>query len=208
MYVKTRVAVICQGSADLKVCRLALAVTAGAWDAGAEVRVRLVGPVSPPDDARSSPEWAEVLCESEGIPEASPDDLEWADVVLFGTPTRDGTVVGELKHFIDATIPLWKDGKLAGKVYGVFTGAAAHPLGRGTRMLSLADVFAFWGGVIVPAAGRGAIQLRGDADESSSAAMTQTPTEAELAAARDQGRQAAVTGHALKAARRALADVA
>ena len=39
--------------------------------------------------------------------EASLDDLDWADVVLFGTPTRFGNVASQLKAFIDTTGPLW-----------------------------------------------------------------------------------------------------
>ena len=208
MSVKTRVAVICQSVADPRVYHLAMAATAAAWDAGAEVRVRRVGEVAAPDGARANPECEEILRDCEYIPEATPADLEWADVALFGTPTRDGAVVGHLKRFIDATVPLWKEGKVASKVYGVFTGAARRE-GTGTRLLSLADVFAYWGGIVVAPAGPAVLVRRDAAPCAPAAARTvPIPTEAELAAAREQGRQAAEAAHALKAARCALADVA
>lgn len=205
MYAKTKVAVICQGVADPRVYCLAMAATGAAWDAGAEVRVRRVGEVTPPAEARSNPAWLEILRDCEYIPEASPDDLEWADVALFGTPTRDGAVVGHLKRFIDATVPLWKDGKVAGKVYGVFTGGAARREGSGTRLLSLADVFSYWGGIVVTPGAAAPLPGRELARDASADA---TPTESELAAAREQGHQAAEAAHTLKAAQRTLADVA
>ena len=209
MYLKTKVAVICQSGDDPRVYRLALAATAGAWDAGAEVRVRLVGEVTPPEHAVSSPEWAEILCDSEGIPQATVDDLEWADVVLFGTTARDGTVLGSLKEFVDATIPLWKQGKLANKMYGLFTGAAVRRDETATRLLTLADVFDFWGGIVVTPDDVGPLRLPNDTGRRPSAgATTQTPTGAQLAAARDQGRRAAELAHRRLAARRTLADVA
>jgi NAD(P)H dehydrogenase (quinone) len=210
MYLKTKVAVICQGGDDPTVYRLALAAAAGAWDAGAEVRIRLVGEVTPPDDARPSPEWAEVLRDSEGIPPAHPDDLEWADVVLFGTPARGGTVLGSLKEFIKSAVPLRREGRLANKVYGVFTGLPIDRDRSETRLLSLADVFDLWGGTVVTPGGAHAPQPRTDIapDRSARTTVVPTTTEAALAAARDQGRLAAVTAHRLMAARRALVDVA
>jgi hypothetical protein len=41
----------------------------------------------------------------------------WADVVLFGTPTRFGNPASQLRAFLETTGPLWFQGKLADKVY-------------------------------------------------------------------------------------------
>jgi NAD(P)H dehydrogenase (quinone) len=187
MYLKTKVTVIWESESDPTVYRLAMAAAAGAWDAGAEVRVRRVGQVTPPDDARSRPDWGDILCDGEEIPHASLDDLEWADVVLFGTSAPDGAVLGSLKDFIRSAVPLKKAGKLASKVYGVFTGLPAHRDRGETRLLSLPDVFDLWGGVVVTPGDAGA------------------PRRSE--AARDYARRAAEVAHRLGAAR-TLADVA
>ncbi len=58
---------------------------------------------------------------------ATPEDVEWADAVIFGTPTRFGNVSSQLKQFIDTLGGLWAEGKLADKVT-----AASSPAPRPT----------------------------------------------------------------------------
>ena len=48
---------------------------------------------------------------------ATAEDIDWADVVLFGTPTRYGNVAAQLKQYLDTLGPLWAQGRLADKVY-------------------------------------------------------------------------------------------
>jgi NAD(P)H dehydrogenase (quinone) len=55
-------------------------------------------------------------------PIATLDDLEWADGVTFGTPTRFGNVAAQLKQFIDQAGHLWQQGRLADKVATSTTG--------------------------------------------------------------------------------------
>jgi hypothetical protein len=50
---------------------------------------------------RSNPAWREHALETRGLPEASLDDLGWADAYAFGTPTRYGNVSSQLKQFVD-----------------------------------------------------------------------------------------------------------
>ena len=57
---------------------------------------------------------------------AAPADLDWADVVLLGTPTRFGNVASQLKQFLDQLGPLWAEGKLADKVYAGFVSASTR----------------------------------------------------------------------------------
>ena len=47
-------------------------------------------------------------------------DAEWADAIIFGTPTRFGNVSSELKAWVDSLGGLWFQGKLNGKVGSVF----------------------------------------------------------------------------------------
>ena len=208
MYVHVKVAVIYH-SVTAQVCRLALAATDGAWDTGGEVRVRRLGQLAPLGEMHLRPEWVDVLRDTECLPEASPADLEWADVALFGAATPYGAALDRLTQFIDATVPLWRAGKLAEKVYGAFTPAATVHGGPNGRLVSLADVFHHWGGIVVSLRPCDPISRQiGEPDGTTLLARRGAPLAAELAAARSQGRRATETARALKAGRRLLAEVA
>lgn len=201
---KVNVAVIYY-SATGNVYRLARAGGEGAEQAGADVRLRKVHELAPPEAIQSNPQWARVAEETRNVPEASLDDLDWADVVLLGTPTRYGTIAAPLKQFIDTTGPLWHQGKLAGKVYSAFTSAATAHGGHESTLLSLAHVFYHWGGVIVPPGYTDPVQFQvgnpyGVSFQSSRDGAG--PGDIVLAAARYQGRRAVEIAAALKAGRR------
>ena len=151
MYVRVKVVVICHGE-TAPAWRLALAATEGAWDAHGEGRLRRLGRRVPAADTRELREWDELLRDATCIPEATPADLAWADVVLLGTSAPDGLVVDRLRRFVDAATPLWHDGGLAGKIFGAYTGRADPPARSGSRLATLADVFRQWGGLVVPLA--------------------------------------------------------
>lgn len=82
--------------------------------------------------------------------EAGNDDMEWADVVLFGTPSHYGTIASGLKVFIDGTGELWRSGRLADKVYGAFVSSASTHGGQETTLTNFTTIFSHWGGIIVP----------------------------------------------------------
>jgi NAD(P)H dehydrogenase (quinone) len=111
---------------------MAQAAVEGAEKGGAQVRLRKVA-------------GAET-----DVPEATLEDLEWADVVLFGTPTRFGNPASQLRAFIESAGPLWYDGRLAGKVYGAFTASNTAHGGQESTILALGNTFYHWGGIIVP----------------------------------------------------------
>ncbi|RLQ01910.1 NAD(P)H-dependent oxidoreductase, partial [Micromonospora sp. CV4] len=77
------------------------------------------------------------------------DDLAWADVAIFGAPTRYGMIAAQLKQFIDTTGPLWGQGALANKVYSGFTSTGTAHGGHETTLTSLFNVFYHWGGIVV-----------------------------------------------------------
>jgi NAD(P)H dehydrogenase (quinone) len=81
---------------------------------------------------------------------ASNDDMEWADVVLFGTPSHYGTIAAGLKTYIDSTGDLWRAGRLADKVYGAFVSSASTHGGQETTLTNFTTIFTHWGGIIVP----------------------------------------------------------
>lgn len=208
MYVHVKVAVIYDGETE-RVCRLALAAARGARVARGEVRLRRLGRLPWSETTYAPPALVRMLRLTERVPEASPADLEWADVALFGMAMPYGVVLDRLTRFIDATVPLWQGGKLTGKVYGAFSAAATAHGGRDHRLVSLTDVFHHWGGIIVPLRGRDPIgPRRCDADGASTSESPRAWRDAEVDAAWRQGRRATETAHALKAGHQLHADVA
>lgn len=130
--------------------KLAAAVAEGAEEVGAEVRLRRVQELAPEEAIAANPAWAAHRDKTQGvIPEASLEDLLWADGLAFGTPTRFGNPSAQLKQFIDATGGLWLAGKLADKVATSFTSAANRHGGMESTILALNNVFYSWGAIIV-----------------------------------------------------------
>jgi NAD(P)H dehydrogenase (quinone) len=127
----------------------AKAVAEGAKAAGAEVRVRLVTETAPAAAIDSNPKWREFVDRTAKEPRASLDDLEWADAIVFGTPTRFGNVAAQLKQFMDTSGGLWFQGKLANKVYAAFTSAMNTHGGQESTLLALYTTIYHFGGYIV-----------------------------------------------------------
>jgi NAD(P)H dehydrogenase (quinone) len=117
--------------------------------AGAEVRLRHVAETAPDEAIESQDAWVEHRREVEGEPVAAPGDLEWADAVLLGTPTRFGSAASQLQAFIDTLGPLWQEGGLADKVYAGFTASQTQHGGQETTLLNLYTNFMHWGGIVV-----------------------------------------------------------
>lgn len=128
---------------------LAKAVEKGAREAGAETRVRIVHETAPNEAIDSNPNWRKFVDEQKDSPIATLDDLEWADGIIFGTPTRFGNVSAQLKAFIDSSGPLWVQGKLANKVYAGFTSAMNAHGGQESTLLALFNTIYHFGGFIV-----------------------------------------------------------
>ena len=138
-------------SRDGSVEALAKAVSEGAREAGAEVRLRRVPDLVSTDVMAKVPGWEErskrMLAEY-GAPTHA--DVEWADGIIFGTPTRFGNTSAELKAFIDSLGGLWFQGKLNGKAAGAFTSTAGPHGGNETTVVSLFIPMAHLGFIIVP----------------------------------------------------------
>jgi NAD(P)H dehydrogenase (quinone) len=81
---------------------------------------------------------------------ATLDDLEWADGVAFGSPTRFGNVAAQLKQFIDQAGRLWQEGKLADKVATAFTSSQTTHGGQESTILALNNTLYHWGMLILP----------------------------------------------------------
>ncbi|MEV5177520.1 NAD(P)H:quinone oxidoreductase [Streptomyces flaveolus] len=117
--------------------------------AGAEVRLLKVAELAPQAAIDSNPAWAANHAATANIPEATTADIEWADAVIFGTPTRFGNVSSQLKQFIDTLGGLWAQGKLADKVYSGFVSTATDHAGHESTLLALYNSVHHFGGIIV-----------------------------------------------------------
>jgi NAD(P)H dehydrogenase (quinone) len=191
-------------SATGTVHTLARAVAEGAEKAGAVVRLRKVAESAPPEAIKARPEWRQHLADTADIAEATLDDLDWADAVLFGTPTRFGNPASQVRAFIESTAPLWIQGRLAGKVYSAFTASNTAHGGQESTILTLGNTFYHWGGIIVPPGYADPIQFKsGNPYGTSHVAGSGEPDEVILESARFQGRRAVDTAAALKIGRAA-----
>ncbi|GAA4907673.1 NAD(P)H dehydrogenase (quinone) [Stackebrandtia albiflava] len=117
---------------------------------GAQVRLRKVRELAPDSAIESNEDWKRHRAETQDVPEASMDDLEWADVLLLGSPTRYGLPTSQLKQFIDQSGPLWESGKLVNKVASSFTTSATSHGGQESTILAINNTFYHWGCIIVP----------------------------------------------------------
>src|SRR5215467_3145185 len=183
-------------SRDGSVEALAKAVSEGAREAGAEVRLRRVPDLVSPGVMSKVPGWEErsrrMLAEY-GAPTAA--DAEWADGIIFGTPTRFGNTSAELKAFIDSLGGLWFQGKLNGKAAGAFTSTGGPHGGNETTVVSLFIPMAHLGFIIVPNGYTHEKTFQGHGTPYGSSAVSgqssTPPTPDDLAVAKHQGARVA-----------------
>ena len=145
----TRIAVIYY-SATGNVHALARAVAQGAADEGAEVRLRHVPELAPEMLISFKQHWGRHRSELDDQPDASIEDLEWADGIALGTPTRFGNVAAQLKVFLDLAGELWERGALIDKVATSFTSSQTEHGGQESTILALNNTFYHWGAIVVP----------------------------------------------------------
>jgi NAD(P)H dehydrogenase (quinone) len=189
-------------SATGTVHALARAAAEGAEKAGARVRLRKVAETAPMEMINAHSAWSQHLRDSADVAEACPDDVAWADAVLCGTPTRFGNPSSQLKAFIDSLGGLWREGKLAGKIYSAFTASGTAHGGQESTLLALGNVFYHWGGIIVPPGYTDPIQFKaGNPYGTSMVASSDPSRDVALEAARYQARHVVDTTAALKAGR-------
>ena len=129
---------------------LAQAVAQGAEAAGAETRLRPVEELAPEMLISLNQAWGRHRSDTGEGPQASLDDLEWADGIAFGTPTRFGNVAAQLKMFLDQAGQLWQEGKLINKVVTAFTSSQTEHGGQESTILALNNTFYHWGSIVLP----------------------------------------------------------
>jgi NAD(P)H dehydrogenase (quinone) len=129
--------------------RMSETAAAAAREAGAEVRLRRVRETAPPELVRAQPAWSEQVERAAHVEEATPDDLAWADAILFSTPTRCGGAASQVRAFIDTLGPIWREGKLVNKFVSAMTSAQNTHGGQETTLQTLYFSFMHWGSIIV-----------------------------------------------------------
>ena len=171
---------------------LARGIEEGAREAGAEVRLRKVRELAPEEAIQANKGWSAHRLETQNVEEAQLSDLEWADCIIFGTPTRYGLPSAQLKQFIDATGGLWAKGTLVNKIASSFTTVATLHGGHETTLTAINNIFYSWGAIIVSPAYADPIQFQvgnpyGTSFTSNNGELK--PDETALAAARFQGKR-------------------
>ena len=184
--------------------KLAGAAAEAAASRGADVRVRRAREVAPRSAMEQVHGWLESADRQNALHEApSKEDAEWADAILFGTPSYFGAMATELKNFLDQLGPQWKSGALAGKVGGAFA-TASWPHG-GTEVVTLAlyAPMAHLGMIIVPTGYTDEAMLEAGSPYGASAIVgkeNRPPREEDYAAIRHQAcRMVAIAGALVKA---------
>ncbi len=174
--------------------QLAQAVEKGAKDAGAETRLLKVKETAPAEAVEKNEGWKKQTEETSEIKEATNADLEWADAIIFGTPTRYGLPSSQLKNFMDQTGGLWAKGALTNKIGSSFTTTATAHGGQEATILAINTAFYHWNMLIVSPGYADPIQFQsgnpyGVSFTSNNGQLD--PDETAVAAARFQGKRVA-----------------
>ena len=185
-----RIAVIFY-SATGNVAALAESLAEGARSEGAETRVRPVVERAPREAIEGNRRWKAWVDENPYDTDASLDDLEWADGLALGSPTRFGNAAEQLKAFLDTSGGLWAQGRLAEKVGTSFTSASTSHGGLESTILSMNNVLYHWGSLVMPLgyAADASLMTSGNPYGASYVARSssESPGEEPLGAARVQG---------------------
>ena len=177
---------------------MAEALGEGAAAAGAEVRVRRVRETAPAESIAYNRKWVDFVERTKDDPVATLDDVDWADGIALGSPTRFGGPASQLKAFLDTTGGLWAQGKLADKVGTAFTSASTAHGGLESTILAINNHFYHWGSIVLPLGYGNEHLLKVSGNPYGASFVSRQgagPDEVALTAARMQGeRLAQVTG--------------
>jgi NAD(P)H dehydrogenase (quinone) len=180
--------------------RMAEAIAEGVREVkGAQVELRRV-PETLSEEILKKMGAIEAQKKFANIPVCTVDELATADAIIFGTPTRFGNMIGQMRQFLDATGSLWSKGALVGKVGSVFTSTATQHGGQESTILSFHITLLHQGMVVVglPYSFQGQSRMDEITGGSPYGASTiagpkgdRMPSENELTAARYQGKYVA-----------------
>jgi NAD(P)H dehydrogenase (quinone) len=174
---------------------MANAVAEGAREAGAQVDVKRVPELVPPEVAKNSHFKLD-----QPAPVAQIADLENYDAIIVGTGTRFGRMSSQMANFLDQAGGLWLKGALHGKVGGAFTSSGVQHGGQETTLFSIITNLLHFGMIVVGLDYGYAPQMTLDeivggapygATTIAAPDGSRKPSEKELGGARYQGRRVA-----------------
>lgn len=122
----------------------------GAEAAGAEVRLLKVDELAPQSVIDANEAWKATFEITKDIPTATSEDIEWADAIIFSTPTRFGGMASQMKQFIDTQGGIWANGKTINKVVSATSSAQNPHGGQEATILNIYTTMMHWGAIIVP----------------------------------------------------------
>jgi NAD(P)H dehydrogenase (quinone) len=123
---------------------MAYAEAEGARSAGAEAVVKRVPELVPFETARKSGFKLD-----QQAPVASIQELPQYDAIIFGSPTRFGSMTGQMRNFLDQAGSLWAQGALIGKAGSAFTSTATQHGGQESTILTFIPTLMHLGMVVV-----------------------------------------------------------
>lgn len=116
---------------------------------GADVRIVKVPELAPEEAIAQNPAWKEHYEATKDVPEATAEDIEWADAIIFSVPTRFGVMASQMKQFLDTQGGLWASGATVNKVVTAMSSASNAHGGQEATILSLYTAMYHWGGIVV-----------------------------------------------------------
>lgn len=119
-----------------------------AKEAGAEVRILKVEELAPQSAIDGNDAWKSTVESTKDVPVATSEDIEWADAIIFSTPTRFGNMPSQMKQFLDMQGGLWANGKTINKVVSAMSSAQNPHGGQEATILSLYTSMMHWGAII------------------------------------------------------------
>lgn len=116
---------------------------------GAEVKVLKVRELAPKSVVEANHEWKRIAELTKDVEEANLNDLEWADAILFSSPSRFGGIASQLKQFMDTAGGLWAQGKLQNKVVSAMSTAGNLHGGQEQTIMQIYTTMYHWGAIVV-----------------------------------------------------------
>jgi NAD(P)H dehydrogenase (quinone) len=123
---------------------MAEALAAGARETGAQVDVKRVPELVPPNVAKAAHFKLD-----QAAPIATIGELANYDAVIVGVGTRFGRIASQMANFLDQAGSLWTTGALIGKVGSAFTSTATQHGGQESTLFSIITNLLHFGMVVV-----------------------------------------------------------
>lgn len=120
----------------------------GAEAAGAEVKLLKVPELMPQSVIDTDPLKVAHQKNAADVQDVKPEDLDWADGIVFSVSARFGNIASPMKAFFDSVGGLWAQGKLVNKVVSAMSSAQNPHGGQEASILALYTSMYHWGAIV------------------------------------------------------------